>query len=189
MQPDTSTNHTPQQVRVSLIKGNDENALKTLYQANYPKVEKYVLDNNGTTDEAKDIYQEAFIAVWRNIQLDRFQPQQENSLDGYLYRVAKNKWLDHLRSVKRSPLVALTHSQDGVEEVETLSHDEEQLLENIKKNFKRLGEVCRQVLERFYYQKQSMRTIAEAMKWTEATAKNNKYRCLQQLRQLLKSNM
>lgn len=188
MQPDTSINHIQLQARLSSIKNNDEKALKLLYQTNYLKVEKYVLENSGTTDEAKDIYQDAFIALWRNIQLNKFQPGHETSLDGYLYQIAKNKWLDHLRSVKRSPLVALTDTENGVEEVNVLSEEEEQLLGNIKANFKLLGQQCRDVLDRFYFQKQSMRTIAEALQWTEATAKNNKYRCLQQLRKLLTSN-
>ncbi|MEI9913190.1 MAG: sigma factor [Bacteroidota bacterium] len=53
------------------LKANDEQALKALYAANYSKVENYVLDNSGSAEDAKDIYQEAFIAVWRNIQLDQ----------------------------------------------------------------------------------------------------------------------
>ena len=53
------------------FKNNDEQVLKYLYVTNYPKIEKYVLSNSGTIDDAKDIYQEAFIAVWRNVQLDK----------------------------------------------------------------------------------------------------------------------
>ena len=53
------------------FKNNDEQVLKYLYVTNYAKIEKYVLSNSGTIDEAKDIYQEAFIAVWRNVQLDK----------------------------------------------------------------------------------------------------------------------
>ena len=64
------------------IKANDEAALKNLYKDNYYKIEMYVLNNNGTSEDAKDIYQEAFIAVWRNIQLDKFYPENENALSG-----------------------------------------------------------------------------------------------------------
>ncbi|HEX8460782.1 MAG TPA: sigma-70 family RNA polymerase sigma factor [Segetibacter sp.] len=187
MHIDTSTDKAFSPVQVKLIRSNDEKALKLFYQNNYPKVERYVLDNCGNIDEAKDVYQEAFIAVWRNIQLDRFQPQHEASLDGYLYQVAKNKWIDHLRKVKRIPLVALTNVENGIQEVELLK-DEELLIKNIKINFKRLGQVCKDVLSRFYYQKQSMKEIAEVLNWTEATTRNNKYRCIQQLRKFLRDN-
>ena len=51
-----------------------------------------------TEEEAKDIYQEAFIIVWRNVQLEKFTPGNESEVAGYLFNVAKYKWIDHLRS-------------------------------------------------------------------------------------------
>lgn len=184
MSRETSFNYREQ---FDAIRQNDEKALKHLYQSNYSKVEKYVLDNSGTIEEAKDIFQEAFISLWRNIQLDRFQPQHETSLDAYLFRIAKNKWLDQLRSVRKNNTVPLTENWEQAEEMKELTDKEQQHLENIKENFRLLGTVCRNLLERFYFYRQSMRTIAEKLNWTEATARNNKYRCLQQLRKLVNS--
>ena len=181
MPTDTSINQT---TLLSAIKNNDEKVLKLLYQSNFARVEKYVQENSGTTEQAKDIFQEAFISLWRNIQLDRFQPHHETSLDAYLFRIAKNKWLDHLRIQKRNQTVSLKAESNEPRELE-LSAEEQYLLKSIKDNFRRLGEICQKVLERFYYLRQSMKTIAESMNWTEATARNNKYRCLQQLRKLI----
>lgn len=182
MSSDTSLDYRDQ---VGAIRQNDEKSLRDLYQSNYPKVERYVLENSGTTDEAKDIYQEAFISLWRNIQLDRFQPQHEASVDAYLFQIAKNKWLDHLRSVKKKHTVQLTDNFDQIEEIEEPGVNEQQQLKNIKKHFRQLGIICKEVLGQFYFYRQSMRTIAEKQNWTEATARNNKYRCLQQLRKLI----
>jgi RNA polymerase sigma factor (sigma-70 family) len=47
-----------------------------------------------------------------------------------------------------------------------------------------LGERCRKILYLFYYQRQSMEEIAAAMELTADSAKNQKYRCLNQLREL-----
>lgn len=182
MTPDTSLKYQDQ---LSAIRENNEKVLKLLYQANYIKVERYVLDNSGTSDEAKDIFQEAFIALWRNIQLDRFQPQNGASLDAYLFSIARNKWLDYLRNVKRVRTISISIESNGIENIPELTVKESRSLKNIKESLQLLGEVCKEVLKRFYYQRQSMRTIAEAMNWTEATARNNKYRCLQQLRKLM----
>jgi RNA polymerase sigma factor (sigma-70 family) len=173
------------QGNLTALKQNDEASLGFFYRKNYQKVMSYVKNNSGTEDEAKDIYQEAFIAVWRNIQLDRFQPQNETALDGYLYQVSKNKWLDRLRAAKRVQMVALTELNAGADPSTENNEQEEQMLNNMKAKLKLLGDNCRDLLERFYYQKQSMRTISVAMEWTEATARNNKYRCIQRLRELL----
>ena len=89
------------------IRANDESALAALYTKNYPGVEAFVVRNSGTADQAKDVYQEAFISVWQHTQSGRFREQDTGSIHGYLYQIAKNKWLDHLRSVafkKTAPL-------------------------------------------------------------------------------------
>lgn len=174
--------------QLAAIKQNDEAALKALYLENYGKVETYVMNNNGTAEEAKDVYQEAFIAVWRNIQLNKFAPVNETSLAGYLYQVAKNKWLDHLRSGHYKKVVSLDGLENGTMAAEELPEQQEAYLSAVRKQFAKLGTNCRELLQRFYFKKESLRTIAQAFQWTEATAKNNKYRCLQQLRELIKNS-
>jgi RNA polymerase sigma factor (sigma-70 family) len=184
MQQNTLKEHSAGFILYDALKANDEAALKDFYTNNYYKAEQYILKNNGTIEYAKDIYQEAFIAVWRNIQSEKFHPENENSPAAYLHRIVKNKWLDHLRSQHHKKTIPLAGDTDSVEEV----WPEEDLLylTEVKNKFKYLGENCKQVLIRFYYKKESMRAIAEKFEWTEATAKNNKYRCLQRLRDLLK---
>lgn len=170
---------------LAALKKNDEVSLRHFYQKNYYKIEHYINQNGGTIEETRDIYQEAFIAVWRNIQLDRFHPQNETSLDGYIYQIAKNKWVDHLRATKRIRVVDISELYSAADLSTDHDEQEEQMLDSIKEKFKLLGGSCRDLLERFYYKKQSMRTISVAMQWTEATARNNKYRCIQRLREML----
>jgi len=157
--------------------------LKTFYVNNYPKIRHYVINNQGSEDEAKDVYQEAFLAVWRNIQLDKFRPEGEDSLAGYLFRIGKNKWLDHLRSNEFKKVVPMPLGQPDMPAEPTT--DDAHYIEAVKGQMKQLGDKCREVLQMFYYKKQPMREIAAAFNWTEATAKNNKYRCLEQLRNLI----
>lgn len=171
------------------IKNNDEKALKSFYKRNFKKVEAYILHNNGTQEDAKDIYQEAFISVWRNIQTDKFAAQGESSLDGYLYRIAQNKWLDHLRSSSRKNHFI---QQDEVhilssepEDIIEQKNELERMIAQLKSSFLELGQNCKELLTGFYYEKKALKTIAAQFGWTEATAKNNKYRCLQKLRDIV----
>ena len=186
MQQKTFKEHMNEFAQLTAIKANDETVLKSLYENNYFKTEKYVLNNNGSVEQAKDIYQEAFIAVWRNIQLDKFYPENESALEGYLYQIARNKWLDYLRSnqyKKHTPLSNLTNRLPE----ETAREEDNGYIDDVIKQFEQLGENCRELLTRFYYRKESMKIIAKQFEWTEATARNNKYRCLQQLRELMKN--
>ena len=162
------------------IKSNEPKVLKWLYQSQYPKIEKYVVANNGDEDQAKDIFQEAFITVWNNVRSDKFISENGTAVTGYLYQIAKNKWLDYLRSSKYQKTTNLETKHDRSEEEEGNS---ESLQNHMEAEFKKLGENCREILKRFYFQKQTMETIAKAFQWTEATARNNKYRCIQRLKE------
>ncbi|MDA3613561.1 RNA polymerase sigma factor [Polluticaenibacter yanchengensis] len=169
---------------------NNETTLQNIYIKNYHKIEKYVVDNSGTKDDAKDLYQEAFIALWRNIQLNKFMPANEAEVTAYLYTIARNKWLDVLRTARHK-------NEKKSIEIETLPEikqddiktDLENEIKAVSTQFKKLGQNCKEVLTKFYFKKESLKAIGEQFGWTEATAKNNKYRCLQHLRALVKKKL
>lgn len=175
--------------QIAAIKLNNDKVLNALYVEHFEKVRQYILKNNGSDDDAKDIYQEAFMAVWRNIRLDKFQPQNESSLGGYIYQIARNKWLDQLRSVKNKKTIPLEHDNTLVAQEEIVPDEQGAYIDLVKNNYQQLGNQCKELLNRFYFQKESMRDIASHFTWTEATAKNNKYRCLQKLREKVNENM
>lgn len=169
------------------LKANDDKTLKTLYHDNYPKIEKYILTNSGNKEQAKDIFQETFIICWRAVQDNKFIPENETSIGGYLYKIAKYKWLDYLRSSHHKKVVPITDSHEDWELPIDRKEEQENML-MIRNNFKKIGDSCREILTRFYFNKQSMKEIATANNWTEATARNNKYRCIQRLKELMNRN-
>lgn len=171
--------------QIAGIKENQPDVMQYVYTLNFPKVETLVLQNNGSSEDAKDIFQEAFIAAWRNIVMDKFEPESETALSGYIFRIAKNKWLDHLRSVKFKTTVTVEDMEKIAPVEESLPPDELDYLAEVEKQYKALGEPCHELLRRFYFDKQRLKEIAIVFSWTEATAKNNKYRCLEKLRNLV----
>lgn len=177
--------HTDAWSQFKAIRQNDESELRQLYAANYPRVESFVCNNNGTAEQAKDIFQEAFIAVWRNIQLDKFQPQDGAGLDAYLFQIAKNKWMDYLRSGHYNKVVRMDTTALQEREDDKVTATEHEYLASVKKHFANLGDNCKKILTLYYYNNESMKQIADRMNWTEATAKNNKYRCIQKLKELI----
>lgn len=165
---------------------NDEKALQELYQTNYKQVERYVLQNSGSEDEAKDVYQDAFIAVWRNIRLNKFELREGSSVDAYLIQVAKYKWLDQLRHKAVKENIILPAESSDMMTIEESNDIEVQRIKTIREKFRQLGDNCKALLMKFYYDRQSLKEIAKAFNWTEATAKNNKYRCMEKLKSLVK---
>ena len=171
------------------IKANDEKVLRQLYTANFPAVARYIEKNSGAADDAKDIYQEAFIAAWRNIQMDKFEALNPSALSAYIFQIAKNKWIDHLRSARTKKTIRLDNVKGNGDENNVAMSENGDYIDMVKHQMKLLGTKCFDLLTRFYYHKQSLREIAQHFNWTEPSAKNNKYRCLGELRTLVKNKI
>jgi len=191
MQKDIISHKTKlsQEQIVSAIKNNNEVVLKSLYTNNYHKIEYLVLNNNGSLEQAKDIFQEAYIAVWKNIKNNSFIPKNESAISGYLYTIAKNKWMDYLRSSEYKKKVSLTtmnhiHEKEDSTIFSENSKEHDQKLSIAMKAFKNLGNPCKELLTKFYFEKKSMNIIAEELSLDAASTRNKKYRCMQKLREL-----
>ena len=171
---------------VAAIKAHDTIVLQSLYVETFPKVEVYILRNNGTKDQAKDVFQEAVIALWRAAKEDRFTAKSLDAAKGYLYTIAKNKWVDYLRSSRYkkeiSSEIVMTNHTIADEEVEGI--DYELKLQKAQQAFKQLGASCKELLTKFYFEKMSLNEIANLLDLDAASARNKKYRCMQRLRGL-----
>jgi len=55
------------------ILNNSETVLKRLYVAYFPMVLQLIVNNNGTADDAKDIYQEAIIVLYNKVKSGNFE--------------------------------------------------------------------------------------------------------------------
>ncbi|MGB5417385.1 RNA polymerase sigma factor [Algibacter sp.] len=172
---------------ICAIKSNEPNVLKHFYTANFKKVEHLILQNSGSVEHAKDIYQEAFITVWTQIKEDKFSPRNDSALQGYLYKIAKNKWMDVLRSKSfknRNSLnyetLAFINDENDDEKAST-----KKKLKLTMRAFKNLGQPCKQLLSVFYFDKKSLKEIASEFKIEETTARNKKYRCMEKLRAMV----
>src|SRR5690606_35565653 len=159
---------------IKAIKTNNPSTLKSLYVSNYPKIESFVLLHNGTKEDAKDIYQEAFITVWNNIKNNYFIPLNETAIQGYLYTISKNRWMDVLKS-SRFKKTTLNFDEKSLinqsDELHDLNQDNflDEKLKSIMEAFKNMGAPCKELLTDFYYNKKSLRIIASELNIEENT--------------------
>jgi RNA polymerase sigma factor (sigma-70 family) len=169
-----------------LLKGlarNDKKAIESIYKDNYNMVQALVVNNSGTAEDAKDIFQEAMIVLYEKVQTGSFELNCQ--IKTYVYSVCRRLWLKRLVQQNRFTI------SDGYEETVKL---EDELEEHEKRNteftmmekaMSGLGEPCKSLLEAFYLQKKSMQEIAGNFGYTNAeSAKNQKYKCLMRLKKL-----
>lgn len=170
-----------------LIKGlalNEKGAIETIYKDNFAVIQHLIINNNGSEDDAKDVFQEALIVLYEKAKSGVFELNCQ--IKTYLYSVSKRIWLKRLQKNNRYELLA-----NGIEETVQVEEDmalhekrddEFGMMENAMMN---IGEPCKSLLEAYYIQKRNMQEIAETFGYTNAdNAKNQKYKCLMRLKKL-----
>ena len=152
-----------------------QKAVNGLYDV-LSSVKKYIHSNRGTTDDAKDIFQDALVVLYKNVQSQTFTLTVP--LKTYLLAVVKNLWLQELRRRNKMPVIA------DQAEVPDMVFNDDKNFDIAKAAFNLLGEKCRQLLILFYFKKKTYRELASFLAFgDERTAKNQKYRCLQKAKE------
>jgi RNA polymerase sigma factor (sigma-70 family) len=156
-------------------------ATKSLYKY-FPVVKKYVLANNGTKEDAEDVFQDALIILFTKVGEGSFV--LTSSLNTFLFSICRLKWFDKLRLLKKDVIVSNELNDSEYEKY--IGEDDKVKLMQLA--FEKLGSRCKELLYRFYYAKESMVKIAKEMKFSsDKLAKNQKYRCLEKTRELIKN--
>ncbi|MEI6949712.1 RNA polymerase sigma factor [Paraflavisolibacter sp. H34] len=88
----------PDQKYIQALLNNDTILLKELYQRYSAKIRRMVVQNNGTENDAADIFQEALLAIYYKAQAKSFQ--LTCPLDAFLYVICRNKWISELQKRK-----------------------------------------------------------------------------------------
>ena len=161
------------------IKQGDERVLDYLYQKHYRMMTKIVLSNNGTEEEAKDVYQEALLVFWQKAVSGNLV--LTSKISTYLYSICLNQWRKELDRKSR-------HSSEVVDGEEHQGHDDREKYKIVKECIDELGDVCKEVLTYYYFDGMNMQEIAEKLKFANTdTAKTKKYKCKKKLDELIKN--
>lgn len=148
-------------------------------------------------EDARDVYQEAFLKVYRNLHRFRF----ECSFYTWLYRIVTNVCLDQLRRRQarpedQAPEASSTHDE-GItdfferqkEQRPTLDPERRLLGQEIQTRIAIAMELLspreRVVFEMKHYQGLKLRAIGDALGTTEETVKNSLFRATRKLRSQL----
>ena len=178
---------------LSLIRRAQEGeraAFDTLIRVYDQNVLRLALQVVGSPEEARDLYQEVFLKVYRSIRQFRL----EAKFSTWLYRVVMNVCLDHLRRQSTRKEVTVPQPKEGEPEFFQTVPDERPTLNperaihsqeighRIQVALERLNPRERMVFELKHYQGLKLRAIGEICKTSEQTVKNCLFRATQKLR-------
>jgi RNA polymerase sigma-70 factor, ECF subfamily len=174
----------------------DQDAFERLVREYDRSVLRLAMNLLRSPDEARDVYQEAFLKVFRNLHSFRF----DCSFHTWLYRIVTNVCLDHLRRRKvRKEESSVVETPDGpVDQVTRIAEEgpaanperqlwNRELSEGILAALEGLTPRERTVFELRHYEGLRLRAIGDILGTTEEAAKNCLFRATQKMRASLET--
>jgi RNA polymerase sigma factor (sigma-70 family) len=146
---------------------NDREAQLKVYQLFSPVLYGLCLKYMRNEDDAKDVFQEAFVIAFQKIGQYKF----EGSFEGWIKRIFINKLLETLKKKKKGVLFLDVFETDiaAEEELEIAPIEQEKLLEYIQE----LPDQYRMVFNLYVFEKMKHKEIAKLLDINEGTSKSN----------------
>jgi len=181
---------------IERAQAGDRSAFELLVQRYDRQVLRLALNVLGSAEDARDVYQEAFLKIYRNLHRFRF----ECAFYTWIYRIVTNICLDHLRRRHSHPeeqpplqrTASFEENRDGDffdrqqgsgahsdPERQVLGHE---IGRRVEAALQLLSPRERMVFEMRHYQGMKLRAIGEALGTTEETVKNSLFRATRKLR-------
>jgi RNA polymerase sigma-70 factor (ECF subfamily) len=172
----------------------DQDAFEQLVRAYDQSVLRLAMNLLRSPEDARDVYQEAFLRVYRNLHSFRF----DCSFHTWLYRIVTNICLDQLRKrkVRKEEPAVVETSEGPIDRMEAFEEDaaeadpersmwNRELKRKIEDALQDLTPRERMVFELRHYQGLRLRNIGEMLGTTEEAAKNCLFRATQKMRSVL----
>jgi len=165
---------------------NTDDAIRHLYRTQYRMTSAYIRQNNGTDQDAEDIFQEVILVFIDVLKKEKFRG--ESSVSTFLYALTRNIWLNELKKRGRSKLRDEVFEKGKDKTDMDVSHliANREIKTQLMKLVESLGETCKKILLAFYFENLAMRDILKTLNYeNEQVVRNKKYKCLKQLEQML----
>lgn len=175
-----------EQILEAIRTGKNSTALNHLYATSLPKVIRFITQNNGDEEEAKDIFQDAVVTLFNTVKLGKYENGKD--VGGFIYFIARNLWINRIKKKNKQISIKETETYEISESpLALMILDEKQLA--IQGLMDKIGTQCKELLKYTMHDKLSMKEVAEKMGFAgETVAKSTHYRCKQKLAMLINGN-
>jgi len=177
--------YTEDQKLISALRLRERDAFKYLYQHYTGSIKHFVKNNGGQDGDAEEIEQNVIIHLYEKIVSNTFVLNEGTKLSTYMFAVGKNMWYKKSsREIRYAP-EDLIH--EPFEEIDFYTSEDNNILEmEVISALSKSDDDCKAILTMYYYDKKSMRDIAEEIGTiSEENLRKRKYKCIQKLKKVV----
>ncbi len=154
-----------------------------LHKTMFHRITRFVLDNNGTASDAKDLFQDGLVVFFKMAKQNKLP--EEVVVQAYLFNICRYLWYKVLKKRKK-PLELQDSLQMDIEvEPPLTSMISEERRSTIEALFAKIGDDCKKLLVHYYFEQMPLKDVALLMNYaSEQVAKNKKSFCMGKLKML-----
>ncbi|HKL08435.1 MAG TPA: sigma-70 family RNA polymerase sigma factor [Bacteroidales bacterium] len=168
------------------IRKQDKTILKAIYYTYFPSVKKLIEDNMGSEQDAKDVFQEALIVIYRKIKGGNLKIH--TTFKGYIHVVCRFIWLKELSMNKENiNNLSIFLEYEDIPEIHIDEYKKHKQYELYQKHFNRLGKECQKTLKLFLKEKPLI-DIAKKLGTSYEYIRLKKKRCMERLIRYIKDD-
>lgn len=180
------TSEEKNQTYITGIREGDSKIIRSIYENYHKAIVKLVETNQGTKDDAHDVFQEALVLMFQKVQAPNFK--LTSSFLTYFYAISRNIWYNKLRKKSNSEVTLDNKMLLMVEQDTTSIGESNEQYFLYRKMFLQLGQDCQKLLDLFL-QKVRMEQIMQKMGFGSVSyTKKRKFLCKEKLVKLIQND-
>lgn len=162
------------------IKDGDEEAVKFLYEKYRDEFVQWAIKRHQSNEEeAKDVFQNIIVIFFSKVNSGKLTIL-ESSIKTYLFGIGKNLLKQRNEDLSLDEILISELVDTGKEENEKLNI--------LMSEMNKMSDLCTSILRYYYFNGYSMEDIAVEFNYKSVdSAKTQKYKCLQKLKNAIKS--
>lgn len=174
---------------IQALLDNDNQGISDIYARFSARIERFVCANSGSADDARDVFQEALLAIAQQARRPGFV--LTCPFEAYLYLVCRGKWFNELKRRKRSTVtISDTERFNDTEQADAMADTvlvEEARNKLFRLFFDKLSEGCRALLK-LSWTGLSMQEVSDNLGVTYGYARKRKSECIAQLTEWIQAS-
>lgn len=175
----------PDKDLIDAIRTGHREHLEIVYRRMMPALLQLIKPYGGTSDDAKDLFQDAVVLIFKKSQLPGFQ--LTSAFSTFFYGICRNLWGNRIQK-KSSGHVTLSEDTKYIAVADSDWHELEEQTERTRifyRAFRKLGNDCQRLLQLFFQQKTMEEIMLEMQLGSYDYARRRKYLCKEKLTELM----
>ena len=160
--------------------------ISELYEETLPRVKKFVVQNNGSAQDAEDIFQKALIQI--TVRYKRNPFSITSSFQAFLFTACKNLWRREINKSSRWVTKEINEEQFYEKNDDAFAMLELERLELFERALDLSSDNCKTILKKFFNSTSYEEMVKELSYSSETVVRQRVFKCKKKLIELIKGS-